>query len=812
MTTPTRTKESPMEERRPRERELVLSPNEYAYILDTTKGHINCYVGPNKTSLAQTDELVVFDERTKRFERVHEMQRAILVFATAPTNWYLVVKNPAKSGQRPLTGVSATAPELAIGTKVVVPGPASFALWPGQMARVIEGHALRSNQYLVVRIYDAERAKGARPALFMEESTPLVVGEQRIIRGSQAAFFIPPDGVEVVADSEERMVRDAVTLQRLEYCILVSEDGRKTFVRGEAVVFPEPTQRFVEREGRRAFQAIELSDVTGIHIKVISPYTDVDDDGAPRQHREGEELFLTGKNKVYFPRAEHAIIKIDEHEMHHAVAIPRGEGRYVLDRETGEVRLKSGPLMFLPDPRREVIVRRVLSDRECRRMYPGNETALAFNKSLRAKGSVEVPRPIAQVAAVKEPLLLNEPGEFRRAPFKAPRTITLDTRSEGVVSVDVWSGYAVQIVDRAGGRRVVRGPKTVLLGYDETLDALTLSTGTPKRSEMTMETAYLQLAGNKVSDLIEVTTSDLVRASLQLKYRVNFEGDDPARWFAVENYVQLLVDHASSIVMAAARRFTIHELRRDVTAVVRDALLGEKPAEGDRKGLAFHENAMRVYDVEVLSLSVQDPEVEGVLRTAERRAIALAVDISERETRLVRETRRLELDRMLSIASTTSRLESLSLDAQVQEREHLLETDTRARMRQILEADRARELRDAELTGEIRRLKLEADLEAHDAQVRRKREMQVVDLERLAAEVDGAVRQASAFSPQLVAVLQRLGDEHFVASMSENFSELAAVEGRGVLETARKFLDFIPSSMVPQLRAPTVEPRKDGES
>jgi len=798
-----------MEERRPRERELVLSPNEYAYVLDTTKGHINCYVGPNKTSLAQTDELVIFDERTKRFERVHEMQRAIQVFATAPTNWYLVVKNPAKTGQRPLPGVAATAPELAIGTKIVVPGPASFALWPGQMARVIEGHALRSNQYLVVRVYDADRAKDARPALFMRAEDPLVVGQLRIIRGSQAAFFIPPDGVEVVPDHEERFVRDAVTLQRLEYCVLVSEDGTKSYVRGEAVVFPEPTERFIERNGRRAFQAIELSDTTGLHVKVIAPYVDVDANGAERSFTEGEELFLTGKNRVYFPRAEHAIIKTDDDELSHAVAIPRGEGRYVLDRESGEVRLVSGPRMFLPDPRREVIVRRVLTDRECRLLYPANDAVLAMNRAHRQRAhqhaGAEGARAAPAAVIMKEPQVAHDPGELRRAPFKAPRTITLDTRTDGVVSVDVWSGYAVQVVDRAGGRRVVRGPSTVLLGYDETLDALSLSTGTPKRSDATLETAFLQLTGNKVSDLIEITTSDLVRATVQLKYRVNFEGDDTARWFSVENYVQLLVDHASSIVMAAARRYTIHELRREVTAIVRDALLGEKPAEGDRRGLAFDENGMRVYDVEVLSLSVQDAEVETVLRTAERRAIALAVDISERETRLVRETRRLELDRALTVASTAAKLESLALDSEVQAREHSMETDARARLRQILEEDRAREQRDAELTSTIRRIKLEADLEAHDAQVKRKREMQLVELERLAAEVDGAVKQASAFSPQLVAVLQRLGDEHFVASMSQNFSELAAVEGRGVLETARKFLDFIPSSMVPQLRAPNGE-------
>jgi major vault protein len=54
---------------RGRERDLVLAPNEFAFILDETKGNINVYVGPHKTSLANTDVPVVFDSGTKRFDR-----------------------------------------------------------------------------------------------------------------------------------------------------------------------------------------------------------------------------------------------------------------------------------------------------------------------------------------------------------------------------------------------------------------------------------------------------------------------------------------------------------------------------------------------------------------------------------------------------------------------------------------------------------------------------------------------------------------------------------------------------------------------
>ena len=323
-----------MEERRPRERELVLAPNEYAWVLDTTKGHINCYVGPNKTSLAQTDQLVMFDEREKRFVNA-EMQQAVQLYATAPENWYVILKNPAVDGHHPRAGVASGLSELRVGKKVVLPGPCSFALWPGQMARVVEAHRLQSNQYLIARIYDAALAE-EDPARVLardlgdDEVVNFEVGQRLVIPGTRCAFYMPPNGVEVVPDDNGALVRDAVTLQRLEYCVLERENGTKRTVRGEAVVFPAPDEHFKESGGRRRFRAIELSETTGIHVKVVAPYeeTEKDADGKAIQRVEGEELFITGsKSRLYFPRDEHAIIRTaGGGEVHHAVAIPAGEG------------------------------------------------------------------------------------------------------------------------------------------------------------------------------------------------------------------------------------------------------------------------------------------------------------------------------------------------------------------------------------------------------------------------------------------------------------------------------------------------------
>ena len=375
------------------QKDLVLSINEYAYVLDRTKGNVLCHVGPTKTSLSQSDELVRFEPKSKKF-RPCGYNEAISLFASAPENWYLVLKNPTKSGRRPTAGTSNNLPEdIEIGRKINIPGPVSFALYPGQMAKVVKGHALRTNQYLLARVYDAARASveggqviDADGNVVVPEKKDYVNGQILVIKGTDISFYIPPTGIEVIPlqnNDALGYIRDAVTLERLEYCILKDEDGNKRYVHGPEVVFPEPTESFVTSpKGGFIFRAIELSKISGIYVKVIAEYAD--DDGTV--HPVGEELFITGDNQmIYYPRPEHAIINYDEKILHHAIAIPDGEGIYVMNRMNGEIKTVRGPAMYLPDPRVEVVVKRKLSQRECNLWYPGNQTALAYNAGLTEK-------------------------------------------------------------------------------------------------------------------------------------------------------------------------------------------------------------------------------------------------------------------------------------------------------------------------------------------------------------------------------------------------------------------------------------------
>ncbi len=799
---------------RGRERDLVLAPNEYAFISDETKGNINVYVGPHKTSLANTDRPVIFNPESKRFERC-SLEQAILTNAVAPEGWYLTLKNPARDASHPKTGALNNLPELTVGRKVNISGPVSFALWPGQMVRIIPGHNLRSNQYLVVRVYDEEAAKAnwSSAVIKPQSSGPtagpsdgeetvirpqdLTMGRLMVIKGTEVAFHIPPTGIEVVPDDQGRYVREAVTLERLEYCILLDEDGNKRFIRGPAVVFPRPTERFVEKDGSRKFRAIELNENSGIYVKVIAPY---EENG--HSYKVGDELFLTGRDQmIYQPRPEHAIIKYGDHEIHYAIAIPVGEGRYVLDRSVGSITLKRGPAIFLPDPRREVIVRRVLDPRTVALWFPGNTEALAVNQTLmslkKAQGPGEhlVDRDLRATTDKAESLARAEEkasskfagDDFnRQQTYTPPRTLVLDTKYEGAVSIGVWTGYAVMVVNRSGERRVIAGPHTHLLEYDETLQALELSTGTPKTDEKLFRTVYLRVLNNKVSDVVDAETRDLCKVRLTLSYRVNFEGDS-ARWFNVENYVKFLCDHLRSLIRHAVKQYGVEEFYGHSVSVLRDVILGAQ-IEGKRTGRMFEENGMRVYDVEVLDVKLGDEHIAQMLVGAQHAAVQQALSVAA-------EKRKLDLTR-----------ETESTRQQVNE----LQTITRMSEHQLKlrELEQSRKVQEAELSAEaaLRRQRQDAQMAEqsvldaiHQAELARKRATNTADLDvaraqldqqltRLAAEVRAVVDKAGAISPDLVAALQSFSDRALAEKMAESMAPLAILGGESVSEVLARLL------------------------
>lgn len=783
------------------QKDLVLSTNEYAYVLDQTKGFISCLVGPTKMSLSQSDSLVRFNAKTKKFEPC-SYSAAIQLLTICPENWYCILKNPAKDNKHPASGTSNVLPDnMEIGKKINITGPVSFALYPGQMAKVVRGHALRTNQYLLARVYEAAAASNSTGEIrdaegnIIESKHTYVNGQVLVIKGTEVSFYIPPTGIEVIPvnnDDDEGYIREAVTLERLEYCILKDEDGNKRYVHGPQVVFPEPTETFVTSpKGGYVFRAVELSPISGIYVKVIAEYTD-----GEIVHPVGEELFITGNDQmIYYPRPEHAIITYDGKIMHHAIAIPEGEGRYIMNRLSGEIKTIKGPQMYLPDPRFEVVVKRKLTRRQCEMMYPGNTETLAYNMSLNEK-AVEKSMRAASIDELTAYMTSNSIGDTlanleakasisRDTSYTKPRTITLDTKYEGVVTLDVWTGFAINVISKNGNRKVVCGPQTVMLDYDQTLEELQFSTETPKTDENLIHTPFLRYENNKVTDIVDVETNDFVKCSVQVSYCVDFKKEYQDKWFNIDNYVKFLCDRMRSLIKKEVKEHTIEDFYQNYIPITRAAVLGPD------KSRTFEENGMYVFDCDIRSISVER-DVKAMLIEHQRNMVEQALELSAANKRVkvaeelaIAEKKENELEnqklinkmnlqreealRRLEIQTEVNRKKEAEVQASKQ-----AEKDLQVIVDAVADAERARKAKDT------------------DQELARKNAEAAIQKARQDAYAETVAKIMASIGPDLAASLTATANADLAQAIASSVSPYAIANGEAISDTINKMVRGLP--------------------
>lgn len=792
----------------PQQRDIVLSPNEYVFVQNNTNGSIKTYTGPITITISAQDSLVVFDEKSKKFKTVQNLTEAKSLFVLPPENWYAIVKNPTKDGSHPNVGSASTSPDLLYGRKVNIRGPVSFALYPGQMAKVVKGHALRTNQYLLARVYEADEANKNQGKVVDAEGkeientvTNCVNGQILVIKGTDISFYIPPTGIEVIPinnDANKGYVREAVTLERLEYCILKDEDGNKRYVHGPKVVFPEPTETFVTSpKGGFIFRAIELSKISGIYVKVIAEYAD--DDGTI--HPVGEELFITGNDQmIYYPRPEHAIINYDNKIMHHAIAIPEGEGRYIMNRITGEIATVKGPAMYLPDPRTEVVVKRKLTTSQCALWYPGNSEALEYNRGLDEK-SVEknlkslsfdsLDNMTAYSTASLSSTLANLEAKAnisRGTSYTKPRTITIDNKYDGVVSLDIWTGYAVNVVSKNGDRKVVCGPQTVLLDYDQTLEVLQMSTGKPKTTDKVIKTVFLRHENNKISDVITIETKDFVKANIAVSYCVSFDKDYMNKWFAIDNYVKYLCDRERSIIKRMAKNYTIEEFYQNYNSLIRNYAIDEvEEGEKQKPGRFFKENGMFVYDCEVLNIDI-DNDVEELLLNHQNEMIQKSLELSDAERRIT----------VITKLAEAEKAEQELRSQQVINKLKLQRTETMTKLDMQSEANRKKEaeqqaIKQAEcdmavLVDAIHDAELARKQKDNDAEIARQQALADIEKAKQDAYAETVKKVMNSIQPGLIEALTANGNVNLMKTIADGVAPYALANNESSADVVDRLL------------------------
>lgn len=785
------------------QKDLVLVPGQFAYILDETKGNVSVWCGACKVSLSNTDSPVKFSSRSKKFE-LCSLEDAKQLYTTAPENWYVVLKNPTQSGSHPKDRQSNDFAELDIGRKVNVTGPISFALYPGQMAKVIRGHALRSNQYLLVRVYDAKEAEknwnsgvintSKEEAENKIKPPEFVNGQIMVIKGTDVSFYIPPTGIEVleVNNQDGKYVREAVTLERLEYCVLKNENGDKRYVQGPNVVFPGPTEVFIPNdEGNLKYKAYELSDISGIYVKVVADYSENGID-----YKVGQELFLTGKDMpIYIPRPEHAIISYEGHTINHAIAIPEGEGRYVLNRLTGNVETIIGPTMLLPDPRTQVIVKRVLTESQAALWYPNNKKVYDYNNRLRKSLSEDCGYVVStSVSSCSEDNINlcytgyggGESSITRKNSFTKPRTITLQSNDyDGAVSIDVWTGYAVKVVDKSGNSKIITGPTTYLMKYNESLEVMELSSGKPKTTDNLIKTVYLRVKNNKVSDIIPVETKDFCTVEVKVSYNVEFVGEtseEKLKWFDSDNCVKLLCDRMKSKIRRKVKTLEVEEFYTNAAEIISDIVLGE-----DHVGTIFSENNMKVFDIEIITVKIKDEKISQLFENNQYETIEKQLSLSNSEAQSEINKKLVEFDLKEAQIKFESDKEHLRLEREINEEKSFSDQLLLEAEQEISKKKLAIKKEKEQALNEISELTNMRDRDEYNIQIEKQKQEDALKREMIKANSEAFKEKMGSFTPGLIEALNGVVSTGQITEIAKSVSPyVLAGQDESVADVIRK--------------------------
>ncbi len=570
---------------------------------------------------------------------------------------------------------------------------------------------------------------------------------------------------------QSRLIRKAVVLGEKEYCVIIDADGKREIKVGPARVFPGPYDQFMIKGSRnRIYDAYELLPQRALWLRVISSISKADLLAKlPRgvalekdSYSPGDELLLTGVSTFFFPFNEievlspetgEAVVGNDHSRVFiEAIGIDQKSGIYVRDLSTGEARLIRGKQSYLVDPRKEV---------QITRLVPRDDWNL-------------------WIAA-------GEPHKLTDRPVTTP----------WAVSITVPHNTAV-LVTSADGQRVVEGPCVTLLGYEERLTALALSTGTPKSEATPLRTCFLRTTGNRVSDEITVETADFVRISIRVSYSVTFLPEFKERWFNHENYIQVMCDHLRSLVRSRCRTMSLSEIWPQLPAKIRDTILGEKTPEG-RKGRVFLESGASVSEVEVLVSRIEDNEIAELMRRVQTQSVTLQIgdrqvtealasaklrsDVERQQKELQmaaneREALLKDLIRRLSHAEALSRVKDEETVAR--ERTALSEAREDLLQKSRLARDLERKTQEAEYIKEEARVRADAQRMLQEAELEKKQRLHDLELALIAAQSSATVAERQAVQRGLIEAMTALGDKILLSEAANNMNLVSLFKGKDV--------------------------------
>ena len=571
--------------------------------------------------------------------------------------------------------------------------------------------------------------------------------------------------------------RKAVVLGPNNFCYLYDADGHPRIVRGSARVFPGPHDTFRQRGSRRrVYDAYQLGEHQALWVRIIAPVSASNLKSLlPAGHvldkelyEAGDELLVRGQPSVFFPFIQGEVLNPRTREPHigndhenviiSAIGIDQKSGIYVRDLDSGRVKMIRGETSYLVDPRREEHVTRRISKEQWNLWVAHGET----------------------------------------------RKVTLeDVQTPWALSVVVPNNEAIHITSRHG-QRVVVGPCTELLEYEERLTTLLVSRDANYSSDDLIQSSFLRVRGGRFVDGFEVESQDFVKIALKFQVAYHFEGDKE-RWFNVEAPSKLLAETLRAQLRDAARKVSATDLLVGVNQLFKQSLFG------DDSRFLIADNNMIVHSLDVIQVSIVDSELSSLFTAAQTEAVSFQLKDRQASRRLLSAQHNDTVDAQEHELQRKSHSRAIQTEQSEKEDAHQMAL-RQAELQSLLEgfvAERAQASDRARIEHELvlAKLQTEAKVEAivREAEAKidvdRKQNNESVVFETARAEIEretarvfaeaDAVR-LQAIQKELVAALHAASDSEVMKAAAENMNLVALLGGKSPVELLAKTLEGTP--------------------
>jgi hypothetical protein len=253
-----------------------------------------------------------------------------------------------------------------------------------------------------------------------------------------------------------------------------------------------------------------------------------------------------------------------------------------------------------------------------------------------------------------------------------------------------------------------------------------------------------------------------------------------------------MVDHLRSLIGNEVRNISVGDFYTDAANILRDCVLGKKPETGSRPLKNFVENGMTVYDLEVISVTVLDRNIDSMLSNSRQETLQDRIELARATHRLEIVSGMEKAKQVEAEAKSTTQLCILELQSQEINQKHQNMKTSVANEGEIVQARKQNEHAAAQVdqaVADIHRLIEEQDLKLGQT-IKDQEAQREVGLEHGLAEAQKI--RMEAIQGKLVEALTAMAQTGQLEAIAQHLAPLSIVQGESLSGTLNKLLTGTP--------------------